>query len=201
MVAWVARVRPVSKDDPAPEDGSGANTVFSRYGILSAVLGVIAVVAVVVSLLVVTGHRGQVDRDRYDSRVLDTAVSWVNTLINMKKGTVESSVQTLQDGTAGRLSDELGETIVGFVRLARTLDADAAGEIDSVALEREGQGNPDSHPDVGLPSAERTDRVMVVATSVTRAADAPAKVNPWYLRLAVSKVGDQLLVTDLRILQ
>lgn len=201
MVAWVARVRPVSKDDPAHEEGSGANAVFSRYGVLSAVLGVIAVVALVLSLLVGTGHRGQVDRDRYDSRVLDAAVTWVNTLINMKKGNVESSVQTLQDGAAGRLSDELGETIAGFVQLARTLDADAAGEIDSVAIEREGKAGPDSDPDVGLPSAERTDRVMVVATSVTRAANGPAKINPWYLRLAVSKVGDQLLVTDLRVLQ
>ncbi|MEU9805750.1 hypothetical protein [Mycobacterium sp. NPDC050853] len=158
----------------------------------------IAVVALVFSILVSTGHRGQVTSDRYDSRVLGTAVSWVNTLINMNKGNVGPSVQALQDGAAGRLSDELGATIAGFVQLARTLDTDAVGEIDSVAIERAG---PHDDADVGLPSAERTDRVMVVATSVTRAANAPAKVNPWYLRLAVSKVGDQLLVTDLRVIQ
>jgi hypothetical protein len=168
---------------------------------LSAVLGVIAVVALVFSILVSTGHRGQVTSDRYDSRVLDTAVSWVNTLINMDKGNVGPSVQALQDGAAGRLSDELGETIAGFVQLARTLDTDAVGEIDSVAIERGSKTGPHDDADVGLPSAERTDRVMVVATSVTRAANAPAKVNPWYLRLAVSKVGDQLLVTDLRVIQ
>ncbi|MUM21539.1 hypothetical protein FZI91_07440 [Mycobacterium sp. CBMA271] len=188
----------MSKDAPVPQDGP----VISRYGLMSALLGVIAVVALVLSVLIVTGHRSQVVRDRYDSRVLDTAVSWVNTLINMNKGNVEASVQTLRDGAAGRLSDELGQTIAGFVQLARALDTEAAGEIDSVALERQSaERRPDGDADVDLPSAERTDRVMVVATSVTRAAKAPAKVNPWYLRLAVSKVGDQLLVTGLEILR
>ncbi|TEA05617.1 hypothetical protein CCUG60883_02923 [Mycobacteroides salmoniphilum] len=199
MVARVARVRPVSEDDPAPGLGSGKGPVFSRYGVLSAVLGVIAVVALVLSVLVSTGHRGQTARDRYDSRVLDTAVTWVNTLINMKKSNVDSSVQILQDRTAGQLSDHLGEMIAGVVKLARTVDADAAGEIDAVAIDRIGAKIPNE--DVGLPSVERVDRVMVVATSVTRDADASPKVNQWHLRLAVSKIEDQLLVTGLELLR
>ncbi len=199
MVARVARVRPVSEDDPAPSLGSGDGPVFSRYGVLSAVLGVIAVVALVFSVLVITGHRSQEARDRYDSHVLDTAVTWVNTLINMKKSNVDSSVQTLQDGTAGQLSDHLVEMIAGVVKLARTVDADAAGEIDSVVIDRIGAKIPGE--DIGLPSVERVDRVMVVATSVTRDAKAPPKVNQWHLRLAVSKIEDQLLVTGLELLR
>ncbi len=199
MVARVARVRPVSEDDPAPSLGSGEGPVFSQYGVLSAILGVIAVVALVLSVLVSSGHRGQIARDRYDARVLDTAVTWVNTLINMKKSNVDSSVQILQDGTAGQLSDHLGEMIGGVVKLARTVDADAAGEIDAVAIDRSGAKIPDE--DVGLPSAERVDRVMVVATSVTRDANASPKVNQWHLRLAVSKIEDQLLVTGLELLR
>lgn len=199
MVARVARVRPVSKDDPASSLDSADGPVFSRYGVLSAVLGAIAVVALVLSVLVSTGHRDQVARDRYDARVLDTTVTWVNTLINMKKSNVDSSVQTLQDGTAGQLSDHLGEMIAGVVKLARTVDADAAGEIDSVAIDRRGAKIPDE--DIGLLAVERVDRVMVVATSVTRDANASPKVNQWHLRLAVSKVGDQLLVTGLELLR
>ncbi|TDZ44207.1 hypothetical protein CCUG63695_04198 [Mycobacteroides franklinii] len=200
MVARVARVRPVSKDDPASGLGSGEAPVFSRYGVLSAVLGVTAVVALVLSVLIGAGHHSQVARDRYDARVLDTAVTWVNTLINMKKGNLDSSVQTLQDGTVGRLSDHLGEMLAGVVKLARTVDADAAGEIDSVAIER-GQARPIPDEDVGLPSVERLDRVMVVATSVTRDANAAPKVNQWHMRLAVSKVGDQLLISGLELLR
>nr|WP_235733532.1 hypothetical protein [Mycobacteroides chelonae] len=199
MVARVARVRPVSKEAPATSQGSAAGPVFSRYGVLSAVLGAITVVALVLSVFVVAGHRSQAARDRYDSRVLDTAVTWVNTLINMKKSNVDSSVQMLQDGTAGQLSDHLGEMLAGVVKLARTVDADAAGEIDAVAIDRVGARIPDE--DIGLPSVERVDRVMVVATSVTRDADAAPKVNQWHLRLAVSKVGDQLLVTGLELLR
>ncbi|WP_078315279.1 hypothetical protein [Mycobacterium sp. D16Q16] len=159
----------------------------------------IAVVALVLSVLVITGHRSQEARDRYDSHVLDTAVTWVNTLINMKKSNVDSSVQTLQDGTAGQLSDHLVEMIAGVVKLARTVDADAAGEIDSVVIDRIGAKIPGE--DIGLPSVERVDRVMVVATSVTRDAEAPPKVNQWHLRLAVSKIEDQLLVTGLELLR
>lgn len=195
MVARVTRVRPVSKDASASENGP----VFSRYGVLSAVLGVITVVALVLSVLITTGHRSQVARDRYDARVLDTAVTWVNTLINMKKSNLDASVQTLQDGTAGQLSDHLGELIAGVVKLARTLDADAAGEIDSVAIDRRGASIPGE--DVGLPAVERIDRVMVVATSVTRDVNAAPKVNQWHMRLAVSKVGDQLSITGLELLR
>ncbi|SIN59077.1 Uncharacterised protein [Mycobacteroides abscessus subsp. abscessus] len=88
----------------------------------------------------------------------------------MKKSNLDSSVQTLQDGTAGQLSDHLGELIAGVVKLARTVDADAAGEIDSVAIDRRGAGI------------------------------AP-KVNQWHMRLAVSKVGDQLPITGLELLR
>ncbi|MBB4854257.1 hypothetical protein HNP40_001637 [Mycobacteroides chelonae] len=184
----------MSKEAPVPED----EPVFSRYGVFSAVLGVIAVIAWVLSVLVIAGHHRQVARDRYDARVLDTAVTWVDTLINMKKSNIDASVQTLQDGTAGQLSDHLGEMIVGVVKLARTVDAEAAGEIDSVAIDRRGAKIPGE--DMGLLSVERVDRVMVVATSVTRDAEASPKVNQWHLRLAVSKVGDQLLVTGLELL-
>lgn len=117
----------------------------------------------------------------------------------MKKSNVDSSVQMLQDGTAGQLSDHLGEMLAGVVKLARTVDADAAGEIDAVAMDRVGARIPDE--DFGLPSVQRVDRVMVVATSVTRDADAAPKVNQWHLRLAVSKVGDQLLITGLELLR
>lgn len=194
----------MSKEATVSSLGNGDGPVFSRYGVLSAVLGAITVVALVLSILIGVGHRSQVARDRYDARVLDTAVTWVNTLINMKKSNLDASVQTLQDGTAGQFSDHLGEMIAGAVKLARTVDADAAGEIDSVAIERterEAQARPIPDEDTGLPSVERTDRVMVVATSVTRDANASPKVNQWHLRLAVSKVGDQLLITGLELLR
>lgn len=42
---------------------------------------------------------------------------------------------------------------------------------------------------------------MVVATSVTRDVNAAPKVNQWHMRLAVSKVGDQLSITGLELLR
>ncbi len=185
------------EDEPtAGDDGS----VFSSYGIASAVLGVIAVVAVALAALIWTQHRDDVDELQYRTRVLATAADWTSTLINMNKDTVEASMVKLHEGTVGQLNADFDAAVKPYRELVQTLQSNTRGQVDSVAVEsihRPAAGAnaapPRPQPELSA-FASRTDTVMVVATSVSENAgdDTPRTVR-WTLRLDVSDVDGDLL--------
>lgn len=168
-----------------------AARVFSRYGIGSAVLGVIAVVATVCCLVVWSGHRAASAERDYQSQVLQAAADWTGVLVNMNKDSVTSSMQTLHEGTAGRLNAEFEASMAPFTQLVLKLQAQTTGQVDSVAIDELAQPAPP--PEL---ADVRTDAVLVAATSVTDNAggDAPQTVQ-WNLRLDVSAVDGGLRIS------
>ena len=188
-------------DESTPDHDDGP--VFTGYGISSAVLGVIAVAAVVLATLIWTLHRGDVDELRYRTRVMQAAADWSNVLVNMNKDTVEADMNKLHEGTVGQLNADFDSSVEPYRQLVQKLQARTTGQIDSVAVEtlyHPPQGPaPAQKPQPELSeTASRTDTVMVVATSVSETAgtDKPQTVR-WTLRLDVSDVDGKLLISRL----
>lgn len=182
--------------DPEPR-GDG---VFSTYGIASAVLGVVAVAAAVLALVVWTGHRDETDELRYRTQVLQTAADWTGVLINMNSDTVDADMAKLHDGTVGQLNADFETAVEPYRKLVQTLRSRTTGQIDSVAIETIHHADPGSPPrEEGIEGfASRTDTVMVVATSLSENAgtDKPQTVR-WTLRLDVTDVDGKLAVSRL----
>ncbi|MGV0643819.1 hypothetical protein [Mycolicibacterium sp. XJ879] len=188
---------------PDPDDQDGP--VFTSYGIASTVIGVIAVVAVALAALIWTQHREDVEELQYRTRAMAAAADWTATLINMDSGTVEASMTKLHEGTVGQLHADFDAAIKPFRELVQTLQSNTRGQVDSVAVEsihRPGAGATTAPPPPPQPEltefAARTDTVMVVATSVSENAgdDEPRTVR-WTLRLDVSDVDGDLLISRL----
>ena len=93
----------------------------SGYGIASAVLGVLAIVGVVLSVMIWTQHREQTAELRYRTQVLQAAADWTGVLINMNSDTVESDLATLHEGTVGQLNADFDATVEPYRRLVQTL--------------------------------------------------------------------------------
>ncbi|OBF89383.1 hypothetical protein A5790_20515 [Mycobacterium sp. 852002-51152_SCH6134967] len=190
------------EDEPtAVEDGS----VFTKYGIASAVLGLVAVVAVALAALIWTQHHDHTDELRYRARVMQTAVDWTNVLINMNKDTVQADMVRLHEGTVGQLNADFDAAVEPYRRLVQTLQSRTSGQIDSVAVESiyhpppGPDGAPPRRPQPEISEfASRTDTVMVVATSVSEnvGGEEPRTVR-WNLRLDVSDVDGTLMVSRL----
>jgi hypothetical protein len=188
-------------DEPTPDHADGG-TVLTRFGVASAVLGVIAVVAVVLAALIWTQHREDADELAYRTRVLQTAAEWTGVLINMNKDTVDAGMVKLHEGTVGQLNADFDAAVEPYRKLVQTLQSRTSGQIDSVAVETihdppPGSTAPPPQPEL-TESASRTDTVMVVATSVSENAggDKPQTVR-WNLRLDVSDVDGKLLISRL----
>lgn len=195
---------PDQLDDEHSKGGSGSMTGF---GIGSAVLGVISVAAVVLAVLMWTGHRHEVDDSAYQSRVLQAAADWTGVLINMNSGTVTQSMQTLHDGTVGQLNANFETAVEPFSQVVQKLQSQTVGQVESVAIESLFHAAPG---DAGLPAAQqpelstvssRTDNVIVVATSVSQNVGAKPLTVHWTLRLAVSDVDGKLLVSRLETIR
>lgn len=193
-------------DDAAPPDHDDQDgPVFSSYGIAATVLGVIAVVAVALAALIWTQHREDVGELQYRTRVLAAAADWTTTLINMNKDTVEASMVKLHEGTVGQLNADFDAAVKPYRELVQTLQSNTRGQVDSVAVEsiyRPGAGATNAPPPRPQPElsefAERTDTVMVVATSVSEnAGDEKPRTVRWTLRLDVSDVDGDLLISRL----
>ncbi|KUI19820.1 hypothetical protein AU193_07650 [Mycobacterium sp. GA-1285] len=190
------------EDEPtAAEDGP----VFTRYGIASAVLGLIAVVAVALAALIWTQHRDDTDELRYRARVMQTAVDWTNVLINMNTDTVEADMVRLHEGTVGQLNADFDAAVEPYRKLVQTLQSRTTGGIDSVAVESihhpppGRDGTPPQRPQPEIAEfASRTDTVLVVATSISEnvGGDKPQTVR-WNLRLDVSDVDGKLMISRL----
>jgi hypothetical protein len=185
--------------DDEPETQHGG--VFSSYGVVSAVLGVVAVAAVVVAGLIWADHRSDTGELRYRAQVLQTAAEWTGVLINMTKDTVEADMTRLHEGTVGQLNADFETSVEPYRKLVQTLQASTTGQIDSVAIETIHHDAPDAPP---APSSEisgfasRTDTVMVIATSLSENAgtEKPQTVR-WTLRLDVTDVEGKLSISRL----
>jgi hypothetical protein len=185
-------------DEPSENSGGG----IGRYGIASAVLGVVCVTAVVLGYLIWSGHRSDTGERTYQTRVLQTAADWTNTLVNMNAATIDDNLRTLHDGTVGQLNADFESTVAPFQALVAKLQSKTTGQVDSVAIETLHHDQPGAPPPPGQPElstvASRTDTVLVVATSVTQnAGNAQPQTVRWNLRLDVSDVDGKLLVSRL----
>jgi hypothetical protein len=192
-------------DEPTPNHEDEDGPVVTGFGIGSAVLGVLAVAAIALGVLIWTQHRGEADELDYRTRVIHAAAEWTSTLINMNKGSVEADLNKLHEGTVGQLNADFDSTVEPYRKLVQTLQAKTTGQVDSVAVESihhaqpgpNGAPPPQEQPELSA-SAARTDTVMVVATSVSQNAGSnkPQTVH-WTLRLDVSDVDGKLLISRL----
>ena len=192
-------------DEPTEDRGDDSGPVFTGFGIGSAVLGIVAVVAIALAVLIWTQHRSDVDELRYRTRVMQAAADWTSVLINMNKDSVDASLHQLHEGTVGQLNADFDSTVEPYRQLVQTLQSRTTGQVDSVAVESihhaqpgpNGAPPPQQQPELSA-SASRTDTVMVVATSISEHAggDKPQTVR-WTLRLDVSDVDGKLLISRL----
>jgi hypothetical protein len=186
--------------EPEPLNGS----IFSNYGIASTFLGLLSVAAVVLGVIIWTGHRDDAGERAYLTRVMQTAAEWTGALINMNSGNVDASLQRLRDGTVGELNSDFDAAVQPYRQVVEKLQSQSAGEIEAVAIETV-HHDLDTQPGVSRPVvttklppfATRTDSVMVVATSVSQNAGAKPTTVHWSLRLDVSNVDGKLMISHL----
>ncbi|MFY2859114.1 hypothetical protein ACOJVU_04675 [Mycobacterium sp. THU-M104] len=194
-------------DSAPPEIGPTGDRIFSLYGVASAVLGVLAVVAVVLGGLVWSGHRDAVAERTYLTRVMQTAADWAGVLINMNSGNIDTSLQRLHDGTVGELSAEFDAAVHPYRQVVEKLQSRSSGRIEAVAIDTLHR-NLDTQPGGATPPrslvttklppfASRTDSVLLVATSVSENAGAKPQTVHWNLRLDVSEVDGKLMISKL----
>jgi len=188
-------------DDPDPE--SHAGRIISAYGVVSAVLGVLSVAAVFVSVIIWSAHRSDADERRYQSRVMQAAADWTGLLINMNADNVGASLQRLHDGTVGELNADFDSAMQPYRQVVQRLQSRSTGRIEAVAIEAVHHdldlrpGAPRSTEQLPSEIASRTDKVILVATSVSENVGAKPQIVHWNLLLGVSDVGGRLLISAL----
>jgi len=194
-------------DDVTDDDGP----VISGLGIASAALGLLSVAAVVLALIIWSGHRADSGERVYQTEVLNAAADWTTVLVNMNKDDVEASLQKLHEGTVGELNAEFESAIEPYKKVVETLQSRTRGQVDSVAIEAiyhrpqtlpDGRPAPAPTPPQGLAEmVNRTVTVMVVATSISDNIGGKPQTLRWTLRLDVSDVDGKLLISRLEQLQ
>ncbi len=198
-------------DEPTEGPDRAADRVFSGFGIASAVIAVIAAGAMVLGGLIWSAHHSEVDERRYQTEVLQTAADWTAVLVNMNDSNIDASLRRLQEGTVGQLNVDFEAVIEPYRRLVHKLQSRSRGQVDSVAIEslyHDLSVGDDAPPRVPTQQPElselaaRTDTVLVVATSVSaNAGDETPRTVRWNLRLGLSNVGDQILVSRLETIR
>jgi hypothetical protein len=204
---------------PEAADHAEDTKGFSPFGVASALLAIVAVVAAALVAFTWTGHRSAQAERSYQARVLQAASQWTSILINMTADNVEASMGRLRDGTVGELNSGFDQSIAPYRDVVKTLRSRTTGEVESVSIEeihtesdpQAGQGQPTPPP---LPPelSSRTDTVLVVATSVSENAGtkaAPptpgAPAGPitvrWNLRLGVSDIDGTPMISRLESLR
>jgi hypothetical protein len=193
-------------DEETMPDHDDGGRVLTGFGIASAALGVLAVAAIALGVLIWNQHRNDVGELHYRTRVVQAAADWTSVLVNMNKDTVEADLAKLHEGTVGQLNADFDAAVEPYRQLVQTLQTRTTGQVDSVALESLHHAQPGPNGAAPAPepqpeltaSASRTDTVMVVATSVSENAgnDKPQTVR-WTLRLDVSDVDGRLLISRL----
>ncbi len=196
---------PAEPDPPTPEPAGGE--VFSRYGIASALLGVLSVAAAVLGVITRSAHRDAAGERTYLTRVMQTAADWTGVLINMNSGNIDASLGRLHEGTVGELNVDFDAAVQPYRQVVEKLQSHSAGRIEAVAVETV-HHDLDTQPGVARPPrdvvttslppfATRTDAVMLVATSVSENAGAKPQTVHWNLRLDVSNVDGKLMISRL----
>ena len=136
-------------------------------------LGLVSVAAIVLGVMIWSGHRNENSEQAYQTSVLQAAADWTSVLINMNADTVDTSLRTLHDGTVGQLNADFETTVEPFKQLVLKLKSKTAGQVDSVSIESlhhqlpGPSGAPAPQPELST-VASRTDTVLVVATSVSQ---------------------------------
>lgn len=174
--------------------------LFSSYGLMSTIVGLIAVAALVFGFITWYQHDSDVKERAYRSRVLKTAGGWTNTLINLNAGNVEKGMELLRDKTVGELNSEFDAALAPYRDVVQRIESRSSGRVEAVAIETE-RSNPDDPdaPTVEQPSAPgRTDPVMVIATSVAENVGGRPQTVHWALHLDVTDVDGHLLISRLR---
>ncbi|AQT78163.1 hypothetical protein B1R94_01290 [Mycolicibacterium litorale] len=178
--------------------------VFSGYGVASAVLGLVAVAALILGAMIWTSHRSATAERAYQTRVMAAAADWTGVLINMNVDNVDASLQKLHDGTVGELNSDFEGSIKPYREVVRTLQARTTGHIESVSFETshrdpEPQNGQRPPAPAALPPelAQRTDTVLVIATSVSENSGNKPTTVRWNLRLGVSDVDGKLMISRL----
>jgi hypothetical protein len=195
-------------DETRSDPGSAWAQMFTGYGIASAVLAVVGVLAIALGVLIWSDHRAAAHEREYQSRVLAAAADWTGVLINMNVDNVDASLQKLHDGTVGDLNSDFDASIKPYREVVKTLQARTTGQIESVSVETvhhnldtvAGQ-RPPTPATLPAALAERTDTVLVVATSVSENAGNKPTTVRWNLRLGVSDVDGKLMISRLESLR
>lgn len=190
----------------APDDQHPG--VLSGFGVASAVLGVLAVVAVALIAVMWSGHRTEQADRGYQAQVMQAAAEWTGILINMNAANVEASMAQLRDGTVGELNTGFESSIAPYRDVVKTLRSSTTGQVESVSLEavhndlapQPGQ-RPPAPATPGPEFAGRTDTVLVVATSVSENPENKPTTVRWNLRLGVSEIDGKPMIARLESLR
>jgi len=189
-------------DKPQQND---AGPVFSGYGMVSALLGLVCVAAIALSVVIWSAHHERTDTLSNQIRVAQAAVDWTGVLINMNQDNVDTSLRKLHDGTVGQLNNDFEASMQPYRDVVLALQARTSGQINSVSIEsvhhnlQAERGAPPPRPEPAPPEfSTRTDTVLIVATSVSEntGGGKPQTVR-WNLRVSVSEVEGKLLISRL----
>src|ERR1700757_4701030 len=107
--------------------------MLSRFGIASAVLGLLCVAAIVLASLIWSTHRDREDGLTHQALVMRAAGEWVGILINMNQDNVDASMQKLRDGTVGDLNTNFDTRIAPIAAIVKKIQRKAGGQLDSVS--------------------------------------------------------------------
>ncbi len=193
----------VDVDEPVLES-TGDRTV-STYGVASAVLGVVSVAAIAFVVVICSSHRSDVTERNYTSHAMRTAIDWTGVLINMNSDNVDASLQRLHDGTVGELNVDFDSAVRPYRQVVQRLKSHSAGRVEAVAMEAvrhdldvdPATPRPAPAPEAPLPAGTRTDTVMVIATSIAETTGGKPQTVHWDLRLDVSDVDGNMLISRL----
>lgn len=181
---------------PAKPSGGG----LSGYGWGSVVLGLVAVAALVFSLITWKVHHDDVNERGYRSRVLQTAASWTSVLINLNAENVEKGMVRLRDKTVGELNAEFDAALAPYRDVVQRIQSRSSGRIEAVAIESvHNELDEQSETVTEEPSSPgRTDPVMVIATSIAENVGGRPQTVHWALHLDVTDVAGDLMISRLR---
>ncbi len=199
--AEASKAKRAAKPAPSVPPRSGG---WTGYGIAAAALGALAVASAVLVGALWLGHRTDAAERDYQSRVMQAATQWTGVLINMNAANVDASLGQLRDGTVGELNAEFDSSIAPYREVVKTLRSRTTGQVDSVSIEAlhnkleplPGQ-RPPSPATLPPELIDRTDTVLVVATSVSENVDKKPVTVRWNLRLGVSDVDGTLMISRL----
>lgn len=194
-------------DERADAAESADGRVFTGFGVASAVLAALSVAAVVLAVMIWSGHREASAERAYQTRVLQAAADWTSVLVNMNKDSVDASMQRLHENTIGDLNADFDSAVEPYRQLVQRLQTRTRGQVDSVSIEslHHPVPGPDGGPALAPPPdpqlsafASRTDTVLVVATSISdNVGNKEPQTVRWTLRLDVSDVDGKLMISRL----